>query len=144
MISAKEFPNSYEGFIKTILQSISQSQTSVEIDTFLRIINSILEECDDRAAVYTGEILPVILNVFKSSRDNQKNREKCLKIILILINKLSYADGTDPDLIAKNLDTNELIDECLGLFSSILNTNPKFVFDIKKYTIKVFQKLIYF
>ena len=107
------------------------------IDTYLRIITCVLNECDDRCAIITGDMLPVIMNVFKSSKENQKNREKCLKIISQLINKLSYADGTDPELIARNLDSNELIEQCLSLFSTILVSNPKFLFDIKKYTIRV-------
>ena len=137
IIAAKEFPNCYEGFIKLILESLSNAADSNVIDTYLRVLYSVLEECDDRCAVITGEILPVVINVFKSSKENQKNREKCLKIIVQLMNKLSYADGTDPELINKNLDNNDLIDQLLGLFSSILVSNPKMLFDIKKYTIKV-------
>ena len=137
IIAAKEFPNCYEGFIKVILESLSNASDANMIDTYLRILNSVLIECDDRCAVITGDILPVVINVFKSSKENQKNREKCLKIIVHLMNKLSYADGTDPELINKNLDTNDLIDQLLGLFSSILISNPKLLFDIKKYTIRV-------
>jgi hypothetical protein len=137
IIAAKEFPHCYEGFIKVILENLSNTQDQNMIDTFLKIITNVLEECDDRCAIITGEILPVILNVFKSSKENQKNREKCLKIICLLLGKLSYADGTDPDLITRNLDSSSLIEECLGLFTSILVSNPKFLFDIKKYTIRV-------
>jgi hypothetical protein len=143
IIAAKEFPNCYEGFVKLILENLANSTEPGMIDTYLRVIACILNECDDRCAVITGDMLPVIMNVFKSSRENQKNREKCLKIIVQLINKLSYADGTDPDLIARNLDNNELIEECLSLFSTILVSNPKFLFDIKKYTIRVNSYLFF-
>jgi hypothetical protein len=144
VIAAKEFPNCYEGFIKVILESLATATDANMIDTYLRILTSILEECDDRAAIITGEMLPVIMNVFKCSKENQKNREKCLKIIVQLINKLSYADGTDPELIAKNLDSNDLIEQCLSLFSTIIISNPKLLFDIKKYTIRVKLFLIHF
>lgn len=137
VIAAKEFPNCYEGFIKVILENLSNATDGVLIDNFLRIIICVLNECDDRCAIIAGEMLPVIMNVFKSSKEHQKNREKCLKIMAMLLNKLSYADGTDPDLIARNLDANDLIDQILGLFTSILVSNPKFLFDIKKYTIRV-------
>src|SRR5689334_12674204 len=103
VIAAKEFPNCYEGFIKVMLDNLQNATDAETIDTFLRIFINVLNECDDRCAVITGEILPVIINVFKNSSENQKNREKCLKIITQLLNKLSYADGTDPDLISKNL-----------------------------------------
>ena len=137
IIAAKEFPNCYEGFIKVILENLGNSTDPFMIDTFLQILICVLNECDDRSAIITGEMLPVIMNVFKSSKENQKNREKCLKIISILFNKLSYADSTDPELIIRNLDTNDMLDQCLGLFNSILVSNPKFLFDIKKFTIKV-------
>jgi hypothetical protein len=137
IIAAKEFPNCYEGFIKVILENLGNCNEAAMTDTFLRILICVLNECDDRSAIITGEMLPVIMNVFKTSKENQKNREKCLKIISMLLNKLSYADSTDPELITRNLDTNDMIDQCLGLFTSILVSNPKFLFDIKKYTIKV-------
>jgi hypothetical protein len=137
IIAAKEFPHCYEGFIKVILENLSKTTENGMIDTYLRIISCVLNECDDRCAVITGDMLPVIMTVFKNSKENQKNREKCLKIVVQLINKLSYADGTDPELISRNLDKEELIDQCLGLFSSILVSNPKLLFDIKKYTIRV-------
>ena len=137
MIAAKEFPLCYEGFVKNILDNLNNTTDGSMIDTYLRVMINILNECDDRCAMITGEILPVIMNVFKSSTLNQKNREKCLKIITQLLNKLSYADGTDPELISRNLDNNSRIEECIGLFISILVSNPKFLFDIKKNTIKV-------
>lgn len=143
VISAKEFPNCYEGFIKVILENISKETDPVMIDTYLRILINVLNECDDRCAIISGDVLPIIMNVFKSSKENQKNRENCLKIIVLLLNKLSYADGTDPEFISRNLDSNDLIDQCLGLFTSILVTNPKFLFDIKKYTIRVKVKVDY-
>ena len=59
-----------------------------------------MKECDDSCAVITCDVLPVIINIFKLSKYNQKSREKCLIIISLLLNKLSYADGNDPDLLA--------------------------------------------
>ncbi len=142
MIAAKEFPLCYEGFVKNILDNLNNTIDATMIDTYLRVLINILNECDDRCAMITGEILPVIMNVFKNSTENQKNREKCLKIITQLLNKLSYADGTDPELISRNLDNNSRIEECIGLFISILVSNPKFLFDIKKNTIRVRLALI--
>jgi hypothetical protein len=137
LIAAREFPHCYEGFIKVILENLHNSTDPGMIDMLLRVIICVLKECDDRSAIITGDMLPVILNVFKISNKNQKNREKCLKIVGLLLNKLSYADGTDPELISRNLDANELIDNCLALFTSILISNPKLLFDIKKCTISV-------
>lgn len=60
-----------------------------------------------------------------------------MKILTQILNKLSYADGTNPDLVARNLDNNNTIEQCLSLFISIMISNPKFLFDIKKFTIRV-------
>jgi hypothetical protein len=137
VISAKEFPNCCQEFIKLILDNLANENDPTRIETYLRIITSVLIECDDRISVISGEMLPVVMKIFKESSLNQKNREKCLKILTLLFNKLSYADGTDPELIARNLDTNDMMEDCLAMFSSILVSHPKFLFDIKKYTVRV-------
>ena len=38
---------------------------------------------------------------------------------MMLLNKLSFADGTDTDLVTKSLDSNKCIEQCLSLFISI-------------------------
>lgn len=139
LIAAREFPLCFESFIKIILNNLSNAYDDEPemIDNYLRVIIRILEETDERIAVISGDILPVVLNVFKISNENQKNREMCLKIISMIFNKLSYHDGSEQDLISKILDNNDLIEECLGLFVTILSSHPKFLFDIKKFTIRV-------
>ena len=103
-IAAKEFPNCYESFIKILLNKLNSNNASNmnenEIDTILRILICVLKECDDSCAIITCDVLPVIINIFKLSKYNQKNREKCLIIISLLLNKLSYADGNDMDLLS--------------------------------------------
>ena len=69
LIAAREFPNCFESFVKIILDNLQKAHEDEPemIDSYLRIIINILEECDDRIAVISGDILPVILNVFKMS-----------------------------------------------------------------------------
>ena len=144
-IGAKEFPNCYESFIKILINKLNNLITSSDenqIDTILRIFISVLKFCDDRCAIITYEVLPVIINIFKSSKNNQKNREKCLIIISLLLNKLSYADGNDMDLLSKSLDTNGLMENSISLFTSILVSNPKMLLDIKKWTIRILDILV--
>ena len=144
-IGAKEFPNCYESFIKILIDKLNNlitKQNENQIDTILRIFISVLKNCDDRCAIITYEVLPVIINIFKSSKNNQKNREKCLIIISFLLNKLSYADGNDMDLLSKSLDTNALMENSISLFTSILVSNPKMLLDIKKYTIRILDILV--
>ena len=144
-IGAKEFPQCYESFIKILINKLSNlisKQDENQIDTILRIFISVLKNCDDRCAIITYEVLPVIINIFKSSKNNQKNREKCLIIISHLLNKLSYADGNDMELLSKSLDTNALMENSISLFTSILVSNPKMLLDIKKYTIRILDILV--
>ena len=144
-IGAKEFPNFYESFIKVLINKLSNlisKQDENQIDTILRIFISVLKNCDDRCAIITYEVFPVIINTFKSSKNNQKNREKCLIIISYLLNKLSYADGNDMDLLSKSLDTDALMENSISLFTSILVSNPKMLLDIKKYTIRILDILV--
>ena len=133
-IGGKEFPNCYESFIKILINKLNNlitKQDENQIDIILRTFISVLKNCDDRCAIITYEVLPVIINVFKSSKNNQKNREKCLIIISFLLNKLSYADGNDMELLSKSLDTNALMENSISLFTSILVSNPKMLLDIK-------------
>ena len=144
-IGAKEFPNCYESFIKILINKLNDlisKQDENQIDTILRIFICVLKNCDDRCAIITYEVLPVIISIFKSSKNNQKNREKCLIIISFLLNKLSYADGNDMDLLSKSLDTNALMENSISLFTSILVSNPKMLLDIKKYTIRILDILV--
>ena len=144
-IGGKEFPNCYESFIKILINKLNNlimKQDENQIDTILRTFISVLKNCDDRCAIITYEVLPVIINVFKSSKNNQKNREKCLILISFLLNKLSYADGNDMDLLSKSLDTNALMENSISLFTSILVSNPKMLLDIKKYTIRILDILV--
>ena len=144
-IGAQEFPNCYESFIKILINKLNvliKSPDENQIDTILRIFISVLKFCDDRCAIITYEVLPVIINIFKASKNNQKNREKCLIIISLLLNKLSYADGNDIDLLSKSLDTNGLMENSISLFTSILVSNPKMLLDIKKWTIRILDILV--
>ena len=144
-IGAQEFPNCYESFIKILINKLNaliKSPDENQIDTIMRIFISVLKFCDDRCAIITYEVLPVIINIFKASKNNQKNREKCLIIISLLLNKLSYADGNDIDLLCKSLDTNGLMENSISLFTSILVSNPKMLLDIKKWTIRILDILV--
>ena len=111
-IAAKEFPNCYKSFIKILLDKLNAYNESNinenQIDEILRIFISVLKYCGEECDIITGNVLPSIINIFKISKTNQKNREKCLIIISLFLNKLSYADGNDVDLLSYSLDSNSL------------------------------------
>lgn len=67
IISAKEWPNSYEMLIKKIIKGLMESKDPALVEVYLRIMINILTECDDRIAQMTSELLPVIIDVFKNS-----------------------------------------------------------------------------
>ena len=146
-LATKEFPNCYESFIKILLNKLKENnEENINdniIDTILRIFISVLNECDDACAIITKDVLPVIINIFKISKNNQKNREKCLIIISLLLNKLSFADGNDDiNILSQALDTNNLLENSISLFTSILISNPKMLLEIKKYTIRILDIMV--
>ena len=146
-LATKEFPNCYESFIKILLNKLKENnEENINdniIDTILRIFISVLNECDDACAIITGDVLPVIINIFKISKNNQKNREKCLIIISLLLNKLSFTDGNDDsNILSQALDTNNLMENSISLFTSILISNPKMLLEIKKYTIRILDIMV--
>lgn len=67
IISAKEWPNSYEMLIKKILKGLSENKDEESNDRYLTIIICILNECDDRIALMTSELLPIVIDSFKNS-----------------------------------------------------------------------------
>ncbi len=69
LIAAREFPTCFESFIKIILDNLNNAaeEEPEMIDTYLRILINILEETDERIAIISGDVLPVVLNVFKIS-----------------------------------------------------------------------------
>ena len=86
----------------------------MKIDTILKILINVLKEYNNEYTIITDDVLPLIINSFKISKNNKKIREKCLIIISLLLNKLSYADGN-----------------YMELFNSILVSNPKMLLDKK-------------
>jgi len=135
IIAKREQITLTENFLKAIIDLLAKCTDDDLIDSFLRIILSILTNSENDIIIVTGIVLPVILDVFKNSKFNQKNREKCLKVIITLFSHLCLHDGPESDVISKHLDPH--IDNCIALFISILLSNPKFLFDIKRLTIKV-------
>jgi hypothetical protein len=135
IIAQKEQLPIIEQFLKVILVQLKSCQDDILIDSYLRIIFSILNTSDKEIISITGNVIPIIIEVFKTSKQNQKNREKCLKIIIVLFSKLCLEDSYESDIIANHL--NEHIENLLSLFISILLSNPKFLFDIKRLTLKV-------
>jgi len=135
IIANKEQIPLIENFLKAIIDQLAKCTDDDLIDSLLRIILSILTNSENGIILITNSLLPVIMDVFKNSKYNQKNREKCLRIIITLFSKLSLEDRYESDVISKHLDAH--IDNCLSLFISILLSNPKFLFDIKKLTLKV-------
>ena len=67
LIAAKEWPNSYEMLIKKVLKALSDSNDDEKSDIYLRIMIRILDECDDKIATMTSELIPIIIECFKKS-----------------------------------------------------------------------------
>jgi hypothetical protein len=57
-----------------------------------------------------------------------------------LINKISFADGTDPEILIQ-LTSDDLFNNLLNLLSENLLIFPNSLFDIKRLTIKVINTI---
>ena len=57
-------------FVKNILYNLKNAYENepTMVDNYLRIILYFLEETDDRISLISGEILSIIINVFKVSK----------------------------------------------------------------------------
>ena len=103
----------------------------MKIDTILKILINVLKEYNNEYTIITDDVLPLIINSFKISKNNKKIREKCLIIISLLLNQLSYADGNYMELLVKSIDKKSLMENAISLFNSILVSNPKMLLDKK-------------
>jgi hypothetical protein len=62
-----------------------------------------------------------------------------MRILSMLLSKISSKDYTDQEFLSKSLDS--WVYPWIGLFNTIIQTNPKFLLDIKKLTIRVIYNL---
>ena len=63
-------PNIYENFLDNLLEGLKNNTEQHIVDTFLRILINIINECDDRITDFSGYILPVIFHTFTNSQVN--------------------------------------------------------------------------
>lgn len=144
IIGAKEIPSQQLNLIQIFLFEIKiENNKGNDInDMLLRILLFFLQESDDRAAIIAYDVIDAVLFIF--GKVNAKNKEKILQIIEMMMNKISYTDGTDDEFLVAQLDKNELYSKMMSLFIEVLNVNDKFIqlCDIKKHILKIFQIFI--
>ena len=144
IIGAKEIQSQQFNLIQTFLSEIkNENNKGNDInDMLLRILMFFLQESDDRAAIIAYDVIDAVLFIF--GKVNAKNKEKILQIIEMMMNKISYTDGTDDEFLVAQLDKNELYSKMISLFIDVLNVNEKFtqLCDIKKHILKIFQIFI--
>lgn len=141
IIVSKEYPNCND-LLNVIIQNLALATSKEIVDMLLRILLSILTECDDRIGVVSRDVIPVVLQVFANSIHNQKNREKCLLVLWNLCMKLSHAEGTDDELLCNTLGANHNLSHSLVVFRTVLSTHPNMLFDLKRMTIKIIDLLM--
>jgi hypothetical protein len=81
IISKKELPNIYDGFLVTLLELLKNSQDQNIVDTFLRILINIINECDEGITEFAGNILPVIFHTFTNSQVKSRNNFRIVQKI---------------------------------------------------------------
>ena len=82
--------------------------------------------------------------MYNKITNNTKNKEKVLLIIHTLMMHISYADGTDTELITNQLLKDNMLNTLITLLSSIISFNPKItkLADIKRIAVNILTTLI--
>ena len=149
IIISKEIKNlDYLKYFEILLKEINHLSNNdnfneEQMEFLLKILINILYESDDSISNYLKNIISPVIKVFNISRKNTKIREKCLIIIYEIINKITYADGTDDELL-ENQFTEEIINSLIELLKNILSYNFRFIelSDVKKYSLKILDLII--
>ena len=149
IIISKEINNiEYLNYLEILLNEINKLSNNEnfneeQMEFLLKIIINILNESDDTFSNYLNIIFPPVMKVFNISRKNTKIREKCLIIISETINKITYADGTNDELLENQLP-KKILNPLIILLNNILSYNNKFIelCDLKKYCLKILDIMI--
>ena len=149
IIISKEINNiEYLNYLEILLNEINnlsnnENFNEEQLEFLLKIIINILYESDDSFSNYLNVIFPPVIKVFNISKKNTKIREKCLIIISETINKITYADGTNDELLENQLP-EKILNPLIELLKNILSYNNKFIelCDLKKYSLKILDIMI--
>ena len=119
--------------ISTVLSLISSNA----YENIIRVLNYIVSECDDRLIIYANDILSKMVDIF--DKVNPKNQEKILIIIEMMLNKISYLDGTDDERENEILTKGNLFNRIISIVINVINIDNKYVMlcDLKKHAIKI-------
>lgn len=135
----------YISFINVLLNDIvTNINNNNLLDVLLRILLTIVKECDDTISSNTNVILSTMISIYNKITNNTKNKEKVLLIIHTLMMHISYADGTDTELITNQLLKDNMLNTLITLLSSIISFNPKItkLADIKRIAVNILTTLI--
>ena len=124
--------------IMTVLSLINTNA----YENIIRVLSYIVSECDDRLIIYANDILGKVLDIF--DKVNPKNQEKILIIIEMMLNKISYLDGTDDERENEILNQGDLSNRIISIVINVINIDNKFTMlcDLKKHAIKIIDIFI--
>lgn len=133
-----EDKNKCDQGIMTILSMIGSNSN----DNIIRVLSCIVSECDDRLILYANAIMNKVIEIF--DKVTPKNQEKILIIIEMMINKISYLDGTDDDKENEILNQGDLFNKIINIVINLISIDSKFTMlcDIKKHAIKIIDIFI--
>ncbi|MCQ2817081.1 MAG: hypothetical protein MJ252_07435, partial [archaeon] len=159
LIISKQIENdSYTSFINLLLNNIKTTlsqgegnkskEVNTELEMILNILLKILIKSDDRLISnhndYGYNIISHMILILESKTYFAKNKEKALLILIQVINKITFADGSD-DLILENvLIKDNLFETLINTLLKILSYNYNFtsLSDLRKYSLKLFNIII--
>ncbi len=146
IIYSKEF-NNFQNYIFDIInnlkilknQNIINQEKNENLDKILRIIWYIIYYCEDNITKFTNDILIELFEYYEKLNKNYKLREKIIKIIFLLISKITIFDGTDNEFLDNQLIKNNLFQNLLNLLIKIIlfKNNYECIYNIKKLSFKI-------
>ena len=99
----------------------------------------LFKKCSENSYTYVPKLLPCLYNTFING--DYRLREKVLYVLYQSLRTFSWADGVNNRIVEQCLD--ETYAHCwLPLLVSILQSNPKAHFDVKKNALRVLTVFI--
>ena len=109
----------------SMLGDKSPESTGPVLDT----LGVIFQECDDRLSKATPQIMPVLLDLYRSNW-SETIRDKIIEVAGMCLECLSWADGIDNELVEAALAANwwswfSLLSECISSTVSSISTKQR-------------------
>lgn len=121
--------------IEELLELLGNEKEGDGLDGALEALFVMLRRRERKWTRFAARTLGTLFAVFVSAENNESRRCKSLFLVYLCLRSFAWADGAQNDLVAKCLDDTFL--SWMALIVSILQTNSKSHFEIKRNALRV-------